>query len=658
MIFWNAPVFSWLFLAAPLLIWMGWRLFCFRKNALASYSIASAPSKLLFFVKEAMLAAVWIAATIALMQPLANPTYLQQEASVEQSSIVIALDASASMQVQDTRTGKSRFEVAKEIADEILKNSSQKTAALWAFTAEPAIVSPMTLDLLFVRLALREVVINEGDIAGTLFDPLFDKMRAVFEKKAPPVVILLTDGEQTSKSPRISEFPFKVLAIGMGSKEGGKIAGFAKTSRLNEPFLKEIARVTRGRYFDGDLGALAIAEQVERFLEGEKVAVVASKDALSYTPLFQIPLAFATICILLYFFLANTRRTVLFSLFIPLVFTEYQAKNYEAAAQEIREFLTGVKTPWQRQVLEYNLATVYLQKGELERAAEELISLKTSLEWLKEREKINLSLARLRQAGQENEPLAKLSYLRSGLETADGEDPHSKNISNALKMSIASLEVDPKTQSELLDFAILQVPLQVSTLDQLDENEWTEKSLQYVKQGNEPMAKLYLLQARHSLEKGAAGSDAQKVLEALIKEQEHALLVNRFSKNLQNPPSFVENAQQQVVKEAALFLPAVVETQKKQFAKDYQKENWKEVIALFSEGKEAAGRAQKSGIADQQKAISKWRLALQALLHPSLAKQPIKSENEKSIRDLVRMSQEDLKEESRQVIQVPEVDPW
>lgn len=220
--------------------------------------------------------------------------------------VIFLLDASASMGVADTRVGTTRLEVAKEIIDEIVGRLHGDSVALYAFTSEVTQLVPSTVDYLFLRLLLRRVGINEGDVAGTDFAEALDGVaRRHFDPRLQKqrTLVIFTDGGDTKleaakgeereqqlrallgrvpQSDRISTY-----CVGLGSHGGEVIPGVTfggkpVRSTLDESFLARLAEEGRGKYyFADDYSAMSLADALvaefhERAEEEEGIAIEVS----------------------------------------------------------------------------------------------------------------------------------------------------------------------------------------------------------------------------------------------------------------------------------------------------------------------------------------------------------------------------------------------
>jgi Ca-activated chloride channel family protein len=652
-LFFDGFFWACLFFIIPFFLFIFWSLLK-KESLLDSFVLFEKGSPIPFWIKSALFCLAFLFAVFAMMQPLGNGRYLEGEERGN-SPLLILLDASASMEVTDMSSGKSRFVAAKQIADDILQQNTAQASALWAFTSETTILSPVTLDTLFVRLKLQKARINQGDVAGTNLNEVLQRVKEEFTGKIPPLVVLLTDGQQTQTEAMTFSFPFKVIAIGMGTLEGGKIPGFDASSSLDEKLLKELAKTTRGRYIEGNNSSLAIAKQVEKILGKEVSSSLEKQEALTYTHYFQIPLFFSIVFFLLFLLVPNRG----WGLFFLIPFTlnassidEYQAGNFDQAYQEEQETLKETDELWKKEILWYNMATILLQEGELDKAAELFSSHPSTYPWLQLRINQNLALVRFRQALASKDPLTRLYFLQSSQNTIKrGANTHaSVAIENAIKQKIAKeILSSPDAFPTLYDYALFQNPLQFSTLEKLGVSEWVKKSKEALKKGKEKQAKLYLLLGKQKMEKGIP-KKPDEILQTLIQLQKEALLMEQFG--FESKP-----VQQDVLKIADTFIPAVEEEEKIHFKEACQKEPWNQVVPLFLEGKEAT---KENSDVFKEKAIAKWKEALAALKAPlkDVAMDEKKPKNSTVMQDLIEMSGEDQLEKGGVPIMVPGVSPW
>ena len=334
-----------------------------RKKSLQGFASAGSLQTLLFLEKRTLLRYVlllftWFLATLALMQPekfISNNLVASQNNEIEQEKwidneegakaitkrrhcdVIFLLDASASMNVKDTRQKCTRLESAIEIIDQMVSKMDGQNVALYTFTSTLTSVVPPKIDYFFTRLMLKDITINYGDVAGT---DLFEAMEGISRRhffsspEKQKILLLLTDGgdtdlERLNKSDRSKQLDVmlgkmkkfekqnvKIFTIGLGSKEGMVIPGIEFEGRevissLDTELLTKLSETTQGQYyFANDYSALSLSDKIiqiiqaeNSYIEKEEVMqkklqreVEQNKSSNSHKrELFQIPLALAII---------------------------------------------------------------------------------------------------------------------------------------------------------------------------------------------------------------------------------------------------------------------------------------------------------------------------------------------------------------------------
>jgi Ca-activated chloride channel family protein len=338
---------------------IGYGLFLYRKKILQKFGTPEVLEEIViprsntnYWSKVIALTLVVVLSILAWMEPVGNGHYptgvkvpLKEDlAKVRRrvSDVIFLIDASASMGVKDSRTGSTRLEYAKEIVEEVISRLQGENVALWAFTSEPSKLSPLTMDYLFVRLRLRQMDINEGDVAGTNFVEALAALRQEYFSVISPrhrTLIILSDGGDTHlESMPISEqeketisianlvgqadvLNLKVYTLGIGSQNGKAVPnvsyeGKPVISKLDDKLLKELANRGRGDYYPAnDLTTLNVAENLISKIQKQggieelniRTPVLGNKD-LVYDLYFQIPLAGAILLLIFSIFFPDTRR--------------------------------------------------------------------------------------------------------------------------------------------------------------------------------------------------------------------------------------------------------------------------------------------------------------------------------------------------------------
>lgn len=362
---WRSIKYDWpeaaaLVFLVLILIWSLVFLHSYRKQKLKNLADARLLEAIMeprlrfsFWTKAFLICLAWICGVLALMQPKGNEQYVtpQEQASPPSKNVfrqqahdvIFLIDASASMSITDTRTGKSRLDQSKGIADEIVSRLSGENVALHAFTTATMQMVPLTPDYLFMRLMLRQISINEGETEGTALLQAFETMRKLYfdtPTMKRKTLILLTDGDDTHleslKGNEREQFIAKlihsvedaeaqylrVFTIGIGSIQGKDIPGIKYqghpvVSALNEKLLRKLANMGNGEaYFDRDAATIQIADAIADSIAGvppfyeEKAAsrIQGREKEFLYDYYFQIPLGISIIALALSILAPQTLR--------------------------------------------------------------------------------------------------------------------------------------------------------------------------------------------------------------------------------------------------------------------------------------------------------------------------------------------------------------
>jgi Ca-activated chloride channel family protein len=293
---------------------------------------------------------------LALMDPIGNLRYRNipsngplQESTTDlkyrPQEVVFLVDTSASMSVKDGPSDETRLNLAKEIMENMLRQLKGPTVSLYSMTSILTPIVPATMDYLFVRLMIKGLHFDEGDVGGTLYQPVLTEL---FKKALPNTnkiysLIILSDGGDTSIEalqgdaqknaltqilntlPGAKDLNLRVFTIGIGSATPQPIPrvtkdGKAVQSALEPKLLKLLAKKGQGEYFQASEEtpwnlAQQIVEQITQdppFIQNQAVSirkvVVPKPDDLIYDLYFQIPLGIAILLLLGILILPDTGR--------------------------------------------------------------------------------------------------------------------------------------------------------------------------------------------------------------------------------------------------------------------------------------------------------------------------------------------------------------
>ncbi|AXT57463.1 VWA domain-containing protein [Aquimarina sp. MMG015] len=264
------PQFFWLFLTLPLAIaWYIWK----RNKQQAELKISSikgfkVSGSWLAKVKPLLLLLRLIALAL-IITAMARPRTVDVSTKTKTTrgiDIVMAIDVSASMLARDLRP--NRLEALKDVAAEFIQGRPNDRIGLVMYAAESFTKTPITSDKAIVLSAMKEIEYNNLLENGTAIGMgLATSVNRLKDSKAKSkVIILLTDGSNNAGfiDPKIAselavEYGIKTYTIGIGTNgmalapvairpNGSFQYGNVKVE-IDEELLKEIAKVTKGKYF-------------------------------------------------------------------------------------------------------------------------------------------------------------------------------------------------------------------------------------------------------------------------------------------------------------------------------------------------------------------------------------------------------------------------
>jgi len=260
----------WLLLVLPLAIL--WYVFKHKKQT-AELKISSlkgfkVTSSWLPKLKH-ILFALRLLALALLITALARPQTVDVSTKTKTTrgiDIVMAIDVSASMLAKDLKP--NRLEALKKVAAEFIKGRPNDRIGLVEYAGEAYTKTPITSDKSIVQQSLKSIKYNTIIEGGTAIGMgLATSVNRLKDSKATSkVIILLTDGVNNSGfiDPKIAselalEYGIKTYTIGLGTNGMAMSpVSFASNGQFNyarvkveidEELLKDIAKVTGGKYF-------------------------------------------------------------------------------------------------------------------------------------------------------------------------------------------------------------------------------------------------------------------------------------------------------------------------------------------------------------------------------------------------------------------------
>jgi len=308
-----------LLLAVPLLVLAYLHLLRRKRKTAVRYASLS-------MVKDAMGAgpgirrhippAILLAAITLLLLALARPAAIVTLPS-QRDTVILAMDVSGSMRAADV--DPDRITASQEAAKSFVASQPRSTRiGVVAFAGSAQLVQAPTLDRDEVMGAIDRFQLQRGTNIGggilvslqTLFPeaefdmgPRFFNISAVgaplgeaaaaedsFVPVEPgshesAVIVLLTDGQPTTGPDPVeaarmaADRGVRVFTVGFGSREGQTVGfgGMSARVQLDEEVLRQVAEITRGRYFHAgtsvDLAEIYESLSAQLVLETEKTEI-------------------------------------------------------------------------------------------------------------------------------------------------------------------------------------------------------------------------------------------------------------------------------------------------------------------------------------------------------------------------------------------------
>ena len=263
------PEFFWLLLLLPLMLLWYW--FWNKKsqaNVTFSTTIAFKKTKSWSDALYHLLFVLRMIAIVLIVVALARPQTHSENAKTKITDgidIVMAIDVSASMLSQDLKP--NRFEALKKVASQFVKDRPNDRIGLVIYAGESYTKTPVTTDKSIILNALSEITYGQIEDGTAIGMGLATAVNRLKESKAKSrVIILLTDGvnntgfiDPQTAAELAAEYGIKVYTVGIGTNgmalspyalnADGSIIYRMQQVDIDEPLMKKIAQVTKGRYF-------------------------------------------------------------------------------------------------------------------------------------------------------------------------------------------------------------------------------------------------------------------------------------------------------------------------------------------------------------------------------------------------------------------------
>ncbi len=212
----------------------------------------------------------WICAALFVVA-LARPNVEHRQAAVHASGvdIMLAVDVSGSMQARDMlgpQGATSRLDAAKEVVGRFVRARTNDRIGLVAFSGEPYLASPLTLDHDWVLQRLEGLDAAQAADGTAIGSAIASGVRRLDAQDAKSkIMVLLTDGQNNAGkiSPAAAAeaaraLGVKVYTIGVGSSgealvpvvnERGQEQLVKARVDVDEASMKQVASVTGGTFY-------------------------------------------------------------------------------------------------------------------------------------------------------------------------------------------------------------------------------------------------------------------------------------------------------------------------------------------------------------------------------------------------------------------------
>jgi Ca-activated chloride channel family protein len=267
------------------------------------------------------LQAVRYLAFTCLIVALARPqtSYRQTERTVSGIDIMMVMDISASMNIEDL-DDRARVDVAKATMESFIRGRQNDRIGFIAFSGEPLTLAPPTLDYGLVLKALKDIEIGslkDGTAIGDGLSLAINRLRS--SKARSRVIILLTDGDNNvgqvdpaTAGELAAGYGLKVYTIAIGregrvrmpiKRNGMTVAYQWFDNALNPELLQKIAELTGGRFYRVT-DATALESVFSEINQLEK-SDIKSTEKTRYDDQFQKPLELGVLLLLVERILAS-----------------------------------------------------------------------------------------------------------------------------------------------------------------------------------------------------------------------------------------------------------------------------------------------------------------------------------------------------------------
>ncbi len=309
----TQPWWFFLLLLLPVFVWWHWSQKSVRP-ALRMTDLSALSGKETLRVKlRSFLPWLRLLAIAAIIIALARPQLTLKEETVkaEGIDIFLVMDLSSSMLAKDFQP--DRLEVSKKVAADFVEKRPYDRIGLAVFSGEAFTQCPLTTDHAVVKEFLAGLqcgFLEDGTAIGMGLATAVNRIKDSPSKSK--IIILLTDGVNNSgyiqpltAAEIAQEFDVKVYTIGVGSNgdalspvrkrpDGQFVFGLTQVE-IDEDLLREIARMTKGKYYRAT--AASALEQVYAEIDQLEKTEIEITTIKRYSEAFQPFALFALLAV-------------------------------------------------------------------------------------------------------------------------------------------------------------------------------------------------------------------------------------------------------------------------------------------------------------------------------------------------------------------------